>query len=300
MSWRRCAAVTVLLIAVSGCKTAEDATAAAAQMSATAKSLSDYYAALGVVLTARDAIGKVNEALFEKPYPEASRKGVQTTQAELAKRTAMATDLSALAADFASLAGSKASDDVATACGKLETEVDGLASHKASSTEQAAIKAGIEALVTAVKEHKERESAKAMDSVASGLSALFDKEAPEWRSEEVVYLDLAATLAGNLADENAVDSGALLKPALDPFGLAAGPVTPATGAKLAPLLKQQIAEKKTAQLAAYDKASAAMSDALKEMATRIHTVATEQPMKFRLPPPTIDGVKQWTDQILAK
>lgn len=300
MPRRRYAVTLVALLLVAGCKTAQDAAAAATQMSATAKSLSDYYTAMGVVLAARDSIGQVNQALFEKPYPEASRKGVLTAEEELAKREALAADLSKLAASFALLTGSKAADDVTTACGKLETEIDSLASHAPSSTEQAAIKAAIEALVTAEKEHKERETAKAMESVAAALSALFDKEAPVWRSEEIVYLELASTLAVDLADENAVDSGALLKPALDPFGLASVPVSPAAGAKLAPLVKAQIAEKKTAQLAAYDKASTAMSDALKEMARRIHTVASEQPMQFRLPPPTIDGVKQWTDQILAK
>ncbi|GGG94903.1 hypothetical protein [Silvibacterium dinghuense] len=300
MSWRRCAAAMVGLLVIAGCKTAEDATAAATQMSATAKSLSDYYAALGTVLTARDQMLKVREALFGIAYPAASRQEIHATEEELATREAMAADLTAVAGDFAALAGSKAADDVSTACGKLEMEVDGLASHKASSDEQAAIKAGIEALVTAVKAHKEHEVAKSLDQVAGALSGLFDKEAPDWRTMEEAYLAEASMLADMLSDQNAVDSAALLKPALDPFGLGTAPVPAAVSVKLTPLVKQQIADKKTAQLAAYDKASDAMSAALKEMAKRIDLVATEKPMAFRLPPPTIDGVKQWTDEILAK
>jgi outer membrane lipoprotein-sorting protein len=73
------------LVLVVGCKTSEDAAAAATQMSATAKSLSDYYAALSTILSDTDQIYALNEALYSKPYSPKSRQEVKTTQAELTK-----------------------------------------------------------------------------------------------------------------------------------------------------------------------------------------------------------------------
>jgi len=280
-----------------GCKTTQDAAAAATQLSATAKSLCDYYAALSKILADTDQIRSLNEQLYAKPYPPESRQEVKTTQSELDKRTALAADLSTLAGSFAKLTGSTAPADVAAAGSKLETEVDTLASYKASSGEQNIIKSGLQLFVTAIQAHKEREAAQAMDKIADGLSALFDKEAPSWKSANDVYVQLAATLAASLVGQNAVDNSAMLKPALDPFGLT--PSTPSAdlSMKLAPLAKQQIADRQAALVAAYDKASDAMSKSLKEMSQRIHLVATDKPMAFRIPPVTLTNVQQWVTQV---
>jgi hypothetical protein len=202
-----------------------------------------------------------------------------------------------LASSFAKLMGSTAPTDVAAACGKLETEVDDLAPYKVSTGEQNAIKSALQLLVTAVQAHKGHEAAQAMDSVASGLSALFDKESASWKSVDDVYVQLAATLAGNLADQNALDNSAMLKPALDPFGLM--PSVPAAdlNTKLAPLVKQQISSRQVAVATSYSNASDAMSKSLQEMSQRIHLVATDKPMVFRIPPVTIASVEQWASQV---
>jgi hypothetical protein len=268
-------------------------------MSATAKSLQDYYSALGVILSSTDQIYAINDKLYSKPYSDLSRKELKTTQAELAKRVELAADLSTFAGDFAKLTGSKAPADVAAAGSKLETEVDGLASYKASSGEQNMIKSALELLVTAVQEQKEREAARAMDSLAGGLSNLFDKEAPAWNSVDDVYAGLAANLARGLVDQNAVDNSALLKVALSPFGLTPTPASAEINAKLAPLAKQQIADREAALEASYTKATEAMSKALKEMQERIHMVAEDTPMEFRAPPVTVSTVEQWATQILS-
>jgi hypothetical protein len=287
------------LVLISGCKTSEDAAAAATQMSATAKSLSDYYAVLGTIVFETDQIHSLNEALYSKPYSAKSRQELKTTQAELAKRITLAADLSTLAGSFAKLTGSTAPADVAAAGNKLETEVDNLASYKASTGEQNAIKSALQLFVTAVQAHKEHEAAQAMDSLASGLSALFDKEADSWKSSDDVYVQLAATLAGNIADQNAVDSAALLKPALDPFGLTSSAPAPDLNTKLTPLVKEQISARQAALLASYSNATDAMSKSLQEMSQRIHMVATDKPMAFRLPPVTVATVETWSTQVLS-
>jgi hypothetical protein len=285
---------------MSGCKTADDAAAAATQMSATAKSLCDYYTALGAILTDTDQVRSLNEVLYAKPYSAANRQELKTTQAELAKRVALAADLSTLAASFAKLTGSTAPADVAAAGAKLETEADSLASYTASAAEQSAIKTALKLLMTAVMAHKEHEAAQAMDSLAAGLSALFDKEAGTWSSVETSYLEVAATLAGSLADQNAIDNSSVLKPALDPFGLAPAAPTADLNTKLTPLAKQQIDAKKAAALKSYQDASDAMSKSLHEMAERIHLVATEKPMAFRIPPLTLSTVEQWATKAMAQ
>ena len=272
-------------------------------MSATAKSLSDYYAALGVILSDTDQIYAINDKLYSKPYSDESRKELKTTQAELAKRVQLAADLSTLAGDFAKLTGSKAPADVAAACSKLQTEADGLASYNPSAVEQNMIKSALQLLVTAIQEHKEREAARAMDSLAGGLSSLFDKEAPAWNSVDDVYAGVAANLARNLVDQNAVENTALLKPALEPFGLApssaSSDVNSYINSKLAPVARQQITDRKAALESSYTKATDAMSKSLKEMLQRIHMVAEDKPMAFRAPPVTVSTVEQWATQFLS-
>lgn len=287
------------LMLIAGCKTSQDASAAATQMSATAKSLSDYYAALSTILTDTDELHSLNEQLYSKPYSAENRKELKTTQSELDARVKLAADLSTFADDFAKLSGSTAPADVAAAGNKLETEADNLASYKASTGEQNVIKSALQLLVTAIQEHKEREAAQAMDSLACGLSSLFDKEAPAWNSVDDVYLQLAATLAGNLLNDNEVDYSPLLKPALDPFGLTPLASSAKLGAKLAPLAKQQIDARKAAQTSSYSSATDAMSKSLKEMSQRIHLVATDKPMAFRVPPITVATVEQWATQVVS-
>ena len=284
------------LVSIAGCKTSQDAAAAATQMSTTAKGLRDYYAALSAILTETDALHSLNEQLYSKPYSAENRKELKTTQSELDARVKLAGDLSTFADDFAKLSGATAPADVAAAGNNLETEVDSLASYKASTGEQTAVKAALQVLVTAIQERKEREAAQGMDSLASGLSSLFDKEAPAWNSVDSVYLQLAATLARDLSNDNAVDYSPLLKPALDPFGLTPLASSANLNAKLAPLVEQQIAARLAEQSSSYSKATDAMSKSLQEMSQRIHLVAADKPMAFRAAPITVATVEQWATQ----
>jgi len=100
-------------------------------------------------------------------------------------------------------------------------------------------------------------------------------------------------------DQNAVDNSVLLKPALDPFGLTLSAPAPNLNTKLAPLVKQQIAARQATLVTAYSNATEAMSKSLQEMSQRIHMVATDKPMAFRVPPVTVTAVEQWATQVLS-
>jgi hypothetical protein len=287
------------LLLMAGCKTSADAAAAATQMATTAKSLCDYYTALKTILDNTDQLYLLNAQLYAKPYPAENRRQVKDTEPELEKRAELASDFSTLSAEFGKLTGSTAPADVATSASKLEGEVDTLASIKASSVEQAALKTAFQLLTTAIKEHKEREAAKAMDDATRGLSDLFAKETDVWNSTEVVYSSIGSTLAGNLVDGNATDNSALLKVALDPFGLSPVTASADLNAQLAPLAKQQIATKKADMDSAYEKATDAMTKSLQEMSQRIHTVAEDKPMAYRSAPLSVSTVEAWASQIMS-
>jgi hypothetical protein len=293
-------AVLTCCFAVSGCKTSKDATDAASQMAQTAKALCDYYAAVKTIFEDTDAIYQLNHDLYSKPYPPGTQKELKDNEAEVAKRAELASDFSALAGNFSKLTGSTASADVAASAGKLNTEVDTLASVKASSAEQSAIKGAMQALVTAIQEHKEREAARAMDQAVKGLRDLFDKEEDVWNAREQLYTGIASNLASSLVDANGTDNLPLLKIALDPFGLAPSTVAADMNSKLAAAAKDQIERKKSDRDDAFQKASNDMSKALHTMAERIDTVANDKAMDFHSTPITVASVEQWASQFAAK
>lgn len=287
------------LLMTAGCKTSQDATAAATQMSATARSLCDYYTSLKTILDNTDQLYRINEQLYSKPYSAENQQLLQKNKAELDKRAQLASDFSDLAAQFAKLTGSTAPADVAASGTKLETEVDSLGSLKPTETEQNAIKTALQFFVTAIQEHKEREAARAMDDSVEGLANLFIKESPAYNSIQQVYARIAGNLAGNLVDRNATDNFGVLKVALDPFGLVSSGSPADLNSKLAPLAKQQITAKETALDNSYTKATDAMTKSLQEMSRRIHLVAGEKPMDFRAPPLTLSTVEAWAAQVMA-
>ena len=298
---RLCAALLLASsCALSGCKTSKDATEAASQMAETAKALCDYYTAVKTIFEDTDAIYQLNRDLYSKPYPATTQKELKDNEAEVARRAELASDFSTLAGSFSKLTGSTASADVAASANKLNTEVDTLASIKASSTEQSVLKGAMQALVTAIQEHKEREAAQAMDQAVKGLRDLFDKEEDIWNAREQLYSGIASNLANSLVDAHATDNLPLLKIALDPFGLAPSMLSSDMNAQLATAAKDQIERKKSDMDASFQKATDDMSKSLHTMADRIDTVANDKPMDFHLSPLTVSSVEQWASQFVSK
>ena len=282
-----------------GCKTSADATAAAAQMSTTAQTLCRYYQALQTTFAETDALYQLNATLYSKPYTAESRRQLQSNEAEAAQRAQLAADLSALAKSFSSLSASSAPADVAAAASQVASDAGKLGAVEASATEQNALKVAVQALASAIQQHKEREAAQAMEGAAQSLSDLFAQETSVWISTEEVYAQIAANLADNLVDAHATDNTAVLDVALTPFGLARGSASADLNAQLAPAAKQQIATRQVAMNAAYASATDSMAKSLQEMAQRLRTVAQDKPMTLRAAPLSLNEVQQWSTQVSA-
>lgn len=297
--WLPIAVSSVALSAaiLAGCKTSDDATAAASQMATTSQQLSSYYKALQTTFQQTDELYQLNEQLYSKPYTAENQQLLKNNEAELAKRAQLAADLSSLSESFGALSATTTPSNAASAASQVEADLDKLSPLKASSAEQGALKLAVRELASAIQEHKEREAAKAMEGAAQSLSELFAKEADIWNSTEQVYSQIAANLAASLVDASVTDNSAVLDVALTPFGLVRNASIGDMNGKLAPVAKQQITTKKAAMDEAYQSATDGMAKALAQMAQRIQTLASGKPMTERRPPLSLATVQQWVTQV---
>ncbi len=268
-------------------------------MAETAKGLADYYTAVDTLLARTDSVYLLNDALYHKPYTPGNRELLKRNRAEVATRAVLATDLAEVATELSALSGSTAPADVQTAATKLATDSMTLANTTMSTSAQGAFGKAVGILVAAVQEGKEREAARAMDGVAQGLVDLFVKEEPVWRSIEEVYSSVGGTLAGNLADDGTIDNAALLRPALQPFGLEPGLPPAQLRTELIPVAKEQIRAHQASADADFASATAAMELSLKEMERRVHLLGEDRPVPFRDAPLTLADVKRWVAQVNA-
>jgi hypothetical protein len=290
----RCAAALLLLAFAVGCKTQEDAAAAASQMVSTAQTMSAYYDALDQVVVRTEDCYQAQSALLGVAPAD-----LKDTLAQIQMRSEMAGDVAQLAAIFQKLTGSTASGDASDAAVKLNTELVTVKALSSNSIEAEAVKDVVKNIVALIQQHKEIEAAKKMAPLSAALSKFFDSEAPVYDSLNTVYLDTAKSVAHSLIKRNQVDSTAVFASALKPFDL-----TPAIDSAdlkkgMSVYLDAQVDSKYTTDLAASKKATSGLSDALKEMNKRIDLVENEKPMHARLPPITLADVNKWIS-ILTK
>ncbi len=288
------------LVLLVGCKNAEDAAAAATQMTATAKALSAYYQGVETMLAKTEEIQALNAALYGKPLLPQTRAREEKTRADLEQRVALAAGVSALAEAFAKLTASKAPAAVGASAANLDAAAEALAGVTASTGVQSAVTIAAQTLATAIQERKEREAARAMDELVRNLAQLFASETPAWNSVDAVYTQLGADLAQTLVDQNGVNTSTLLTSPLEPFGLKPAVPTTDESERLKPLAKQQIATRQASLDAAYAKATTDMGKSLDEMARKVHVVAEDKPIVVRATPLTLASVEQWVAQISPK
>jgi hypothetical protein len=299
---RRAIAASVLLSCVffaGGCKTSDDAKAAATQLSATAKSLTDYYSALDTILAETDQLNAVQVVLYGIPYDAPTKAEIADARAEIQKRAALAKDLTDLAQSFAKLTGSTASTDASASAGKLEAEVKSLGASKVfanSSPEMVGLNLAIGLVVTAVQEHKEREAAKGMSQFAAALGELFTKEAPVYESINDQYAVVSSSLAKSLLQNGQTDPSSFFKVALDPYGLTPEVTDTKLRGGIEKLAEQQVDQKSQALKDSQKSATDDMEKSLKQMADRIELVANDKPMQARTAPLTVADVEKWASQ----
>lgn len=285
-----------------GCKTSDDATAVASQLTETAKCLRDYYTALDTMLSETDQLYVVQAVVNPvTPYDDQTKAYVADLRAEIQKRETFAGDLTTLAEEFSSLSNSKAPGEMVESAGKMESEIDAMELTKTglSTGELNMMNVALGAIVKAIQEHKEREAAKQMDAFASNLSGWFVRQEPQCESIGRDYARVSKSLALTLLEKGQTDPSNFLKVALDPYGLTPDLTDPALKLKVKALAKEQVGQKADALEAAQKSATEAMEKSLKEMSKRIDLLANEKPMALRSAPISIADVEEWASQFTA-
>lgn len=289
-----CRALLLLFLgALFACKVADDARAAAQQMTSTAADLSGYYGSLADTVSNTIALNELDASFSKVPFEANSKQILQETLLEIGKRRRAAQSLSRLAASMTALTGESISSDVASAASDLGNELVRVkALPQGSPIPDALGKAG-NYLLQGIQQHKEKEAARAMDQTLAALASLFEKEKPAYDSISRNHIFLAKQVSQDLINRQAVDPSPMLVPALRPFNLTALPVDSQNRDTLRTLALSRLeARAEDASQSAMD-ASAAMLAALLEMSSRVHLLATEKPMPLRGNPFSLKTVESW-------
>jgi hypothetical protein len=289
-------ALLLSAILLLSCKTSDDAIAAAKQVATTSADLAGYYSALSQIAASDIALSELQTSLQGVPFADADRAMLSDTASELQKRADIATALQGVSTAFSSLTGSTAPTDVSNAASKLASELTTLKPVQLPSASPVSLPSAIgdaaKLIVSMVQQHQERKIAPSLDATLKSLNVLFSNERDLYDSLNKTYLNLAGALAKECIDKNFVDDTSVLAPVLQPFSLTAR-ASSATDASLRDAAKTRVDAVLTTMVSAHSKASTAMLQAITEMNTRVHQLATEQRMPSRGAPVTLTTVESW-------
>lgn len=289
-----------LLLAILGlaisCKTSDDAKVVAIQMTAAASDLSDYYAALAILVEDNAKLERLQQATKGVPFDKQDQAQLKDVQAALQKRSDAADALANLAKAFTALQGSTASAAVSESAANLGTALSSIPQLRAAADAEPVLQNAGKILTQFAQERDERKMAKSMDPTMSALSQMFSQEKPAYDSIDRTYIVLAQSIAVDLVKNNQVDPGSLMEPALKPFDLTSRIPTAQVPPALADYAREQIQSKVEEDIAAHAKASDSMDKALKELSTRTHQLATDGKMPER-GSPSLSDVESWVKLI---
>jgi hypothetical protein len=286
------------LVSAVSCKTSDDARALAGQMTATANSLCDYYAALAQIADNHAKLERLQQATLGVPFDPQDVAQLQDIQNDLQKRSDMAHALADLAGAFTGLSGSTAPSDVSTSASNLGTALSSVPQLPGSSYAPTALQAAGKIVIQLIQERDERKMAKNIEPTIAAVSQMFSQEKPVYDSINRTYIGLAQSIALDLVNRNQVDPNSLMEPALKPFDLSSRVPTEQLSPGLADYAREQIKNKAAAGIAAHAQASDTMDSALKEVSKRTHELATEGHMPDRIFPITLDKVEAWVKFIM--
>ena len=287
----------VLLISAVSCRPSEDARIAATHMATTAKDLDSYYSALESVVDDQAKLERLQKALLGVPLDPQDLSQLQSIHAEMEKRVATAKALAKLADSFIELTGSKAPADVSQAAASLGAKLSDIQQLPGASYAPEALQSAGKILTQFALQHDERKMAESIDPTMAALSQMFTQEKPAYDSMNTTYIGLAQSLALELVKRNQVDPENLLAPALKPFGLTSHVPPQQVTQQLQEYAREQIQSEGKQELAAYAKASAEMDDALKELSTEIHQLATTGHSPAKKTALKLSAVELWTKQL---
>jgi hypothetical protein len=285
-------AVVVLALGSGGCKTQDDAVAAASQMAETSKTLSAYYTALGKVVAETQNVYQAQYVLQGLPPMELSE-----TLAQIKLRSDMALDIGKVSQAFAKISSSTSPKDASTAAASLNAELADVTPLSSNDNETKAVTEGVKLIVSLLQQHDEVAAAKQISPLCHKLSVFFDSEKGFYDSLDQAYLLSAQSVAKDMVRKNQVDVSPVFASALQPFSLEPKLDQKMVGEGMQKYLNDQIDARYKSKLAAGKKATEALSSALKEMDTRVATVASEKPMALRLAPLSLETAKSWIASI---
>jgi hypothetical protein len=283
-------AITVIAMAVfaGGCKTQEDAAAAARQMASTSRDLSAYYLSLDHILAQTQDAYQAQFAMQQVP-PE----DLTETRAQIRLRSQMADEIGNVSALFQKIAGSSAASDASASAESLNAEIYSLKGLTSNDTETKLLTAGIKEIVALIQQHEEVKAAKKVGPLCHNLSVFFESEKPSYLSIQEGYLKVARSVSNAMVNANQVDTSPVFLSALQPFGLVPAVDRASVKNNMQSYLLAQIEANYKLKLDEGQKATGALSASLKEMDARIELVAHDKPMQFREPPFSLATVKEW-------
>jgi hypothetical protein len=285
-------AVMVFALAIGGSKTQDDAVAAAEQMEQTSKTLSAYYTALSKVVSETQNVYQAQSALQRLPPMDLSE-----TLAQIKLRSDMAMKIGKLAEAFEKIGDSKAPKDASAAAGDLNAEVLSISPLTSNTNETKAVTEGVQLVVSLIQQHEEVRAAKSISPLCHDLSVFFDSEKGYYDSLDQAYLLSAQSVAKDMVRKNQVDASPVFASALSPFGLKPKLDQAVVGNGMQKFFNDQIDARYKSQLADEKKATEGLSSALKEMDSRIASVAAAKPMTVRLPPLSLESAESWIKSI---
>jgi hypothetical protein len=283
-------AITVIAIALfaNGCKTQEDAAAAAKQMASTSRELSAYYLSLDHILAETENSYQAQFALQRVPPEDLSE-----TRAQIRLRADMADEIGNVSALFQKIAGSSAASDASASAANLNAEVVSLKGLTTNDAETKLVTSGIKEIVALIQQHEEVQAARKVGPLCHNLSIFFDSEKASYLSIQEGYLKVARSVSKGMVSANQVDTSPVFLSALQPFGLAPAVDRASVKENMQSYMLAQIEANYKLRLDEGQKATNALSASLKEMDARIDLVAHDKPMQFREPPFSLETVKEW-------
>lgn len=249
---RKSLRVTTLFLVLgllTACKTSDDATRAANQLTSVSQQLSAYYTGLSTQTQDSITLIQIQETVMELPPSPAAKTALDTTRVELDKRVALAKAVANVATAYSALAGSKSAGDIATAASGLAEQCSSIKPLPGGPAIPDTVGQAGQMLVDAVRERKLRQSSQGVSKAVAAVATMFRGEIGIYESINSDRLMVAAQVAEHLVTrENFVDTGVLLSPALKPFDLSASIPANQAPAKYRALAKSMINTRRDQQI----------------------------------------------------
>ncbi|GAA3747174.1 hypothetical protein [Terriglobus aquaticus] len=287
----------LLLLCLQGCRTQEDAVAAAEQMAVTSQAMRGYYAALERLTEKTVEVRRAQRMLLHGPPDPASDERLAVRRAELIKREALARDVTRLAQLFGEIANSDAASEAAKSAEQLRQDAVGLQLIADNTEVQKGLQVAVTSLVNGLRARDERKAARSLQPVLVALCSFFDSEKAAYEAVTTDFYTGAAANAVALIEADQVSVAGEYRSSLQPFGLEPEITTPALKMAGREDLEAQVNRRLARLTQGSVDATEAMSEALRRVAARVDTVAKGGPMRVRIPPLQVDTVKAWVAEL---